>query len=283
MKRLIVNADDFGLHTNINKGIIKGYREGFITSTSIMPSAPAYEEAVKLAKENPGLGIGIHLTLVGGVAPVLPADKVSSLLDENGLFLPDYGAFAKRFYLGKVRESELEAELRAQIERAMGDGLNITHIDSHQHLHVLPVLNRLVLKLGSEYNIKGMRIPHEPYLFKGGFEAGLGRMIGKCGLSFCASMATMGAKDEGILYPDCFFGMLAGGNLNEELIGNILYALPEGTSEIMTHPGLKKNELDKVFSWNYHWEDELQAFLSEKNKAILKKEHIALINFGGLD
>lgn len=283
MKRLIVNADDFGLHTQINKGIIKGYREGFITSTSIMPSAPAYEEAVALAKAEPGLGIGIHLTLVGGVAPVLPVNKVRSLVDDDGVFLPDYGAFAKRYYTGGVAASELEAELRAQLERAMSAGINITHIDSHQHLHVLPLLNKLVLKLSSEYNIRRMRIPCEPYFFKGGFEAGLGRMIGKCGLSFCASLAAMGAKANGISYPDSFFGMLAGGNLNEVLIANILRSLPDGTSEIMTHPGLYKRELDKVFSWNYHWEDELQAFLSEKNKAILKQEQIALINFGGLD
>lgn len=283
MKRLIVNADDFGLHTEINKGIIKGYREGFITSTSIMPSAPAYEEAVALAQDNPNLGIGIHLTLVGGVAPVLPAARVSSLLDDRGVFLPDYGAFAKRYYTGGIKNTELESELRTQIERALESGLNITHLDSHQHLHVLPVLNRLVLKLSCEYNIKRMRIPCEPYFFKGGFEAGLGRMIGKWGLSFCASMASMGTKDAGISYPDCFFGMLAGGNLNEELIGNILRSLPDGTSEIMTHPGLNKGELDKHFSWNYHWEDELQAFLSEKNKALLKQEQIALINFGGLD
>ena len=86
MKKLIVNADDFGLHPLINAGIIKGYKEGFITSTSLMPSAPCWQEAVKLAQENPQLGIGVHLTLVGSVAPVLPAAKVSSLLDEQGLF-----------------------------------------------------------------------------------------------------------------------------------------------------------------------------------------------------
>lgn len=283
MKRLIVNADDFGLHTQINNGIIKGYREGFITSTSIMPSAPAYKEAVALARENHGLGIGIHLTLVGGVSPVLPRNRVTSLLDAEGVFLPDYGAFAKRYYSGGIKSSELESELRAQIERVLESGLNITHLDSHQHLHVLPGVNRLVLKLGCEYNIRRMRIPYEPYLFKGGFEAGMVRIIGKCGLSFCASLASMGAKDSGIVHPDYFFGMLAGGNLNEELVGNILCSLPDGTSEIMTHPGMNKCELDKHFNWNYHWEEELQAFLSEKNKALLKEERIALVNFGGLD
>ena len=97
LKQLIVNADDFGLHTLINQGIIKGHREGFITSTSIMPSATAYDEAVELALANPNLGIGIHLTLVGGVQPVLPKDKIASLVDAEGRFLPDYVAFAKPF------------------------------------------------------------------------------------------------------------------------------------------------------------------------------------------
>ena len=84
MKKLIVNADDFGLHTLINQGIIKGYREGFITSTSIMPSADAFDEAVTLAQDEPKLGIGIHLTLVGGVKPVLPKEKIASLVDAEG-------------------------------------------------------------------------------------------------------------------------------------------------------------------------------------------------------
>ena len=189
MKQLIVNADDFGLHPLINAGIIKGHQEGFITSTSLMPSAPCWQEAVRLAKDNPRLGIGVHLTLVGGVPSVLPKEKVSSLLDDDGFFLPDYVAFAKRYYSGAVKRSELEAELRAQLERALSCGVNITHIDSHQHTHVLPGINSLVLKLSNEYNIIRVRIPKEGYFFTGGFQTGVGRLIGRSGLSFCADMA----------------------------------------------------------------------------------------------
>ncbi|MGM9583037.1 MAG: ChbG/HpnK family deacetylase [Phascolarctobacterium sp.] len=282
LKRLIVNADDFGLHTLINQGIIKGHREGFITSTSIMPSANAYEEAVALAKENPQLGIGIHLTLVGGVKSVLPKSKVSSLVDAQGLFLPDYVAFAKRLYTGGVKASELEAELRAQIEKALASGLNITHIDSHQHTHVLPGINGLVRKLCNEYNIKRERIPKEGYTFTGGFQAGFGRKIGRAGLSFCADLAAISANSSGIKHPDYFFGMLAGGHLTAELVGNIIRQLPEGVSEIMTHPGLKTAPLAKLFDWTYTWETELESYLSEENKELLKQYNVQLINFGDL-
>lgn len=282
MKKLIVNADDFGLHEEINKGIIKGYQEGFITSTSLMCSASAFENAVALAKENPGLGIGIHLTLVGSVPSVLPKEKISSLVNDKGLFPENYVAFAKMFYTGQVKMVQLELELRAQIEKALATGLNITHVDSHQHTHVLPGMTGLVVKLCNEYKIKNIRIPQEGYFFSGGFAGGLGRKIGRAGLSFCACLAAMQAKSAGLAYPESFFGMLAGGNLNETLVGNIITALPDGVSEIMTHPGLNKQELDKHFTWDYHWEDELNAFLSAKNKTLLEQHKVALMNFGGL-
>ena len=282
MKQLIVNADDFGLHPLINAGIIKGHQEGFITSTSLMPSAPCWQEAVRLAKENPRLGIGVHLTLVGGVPSVLPKEQVSSLLDDDGLFLPDYVAFAKRYYSGAVKKAELEAELRAQLERALNCGVNITHIDSHQHTHVLPGINSLVLKLSNEYNIIRVRIPKEGYLFTGGFQTGVGRLIGRSGLSFCADMAALRADSLGLRHPQHFYGMLAGGHLNAQLIANILRQLPEGVSEIMTHPGLDSAALGKAFSWQYHWREELDAYLDAGNKALLKELGIEPVSFAAL-
>lgn len=282
MKQLIVNADDFGLHPLINAGIIKGHQEGFITSTSLMPSAPCWQEAVRLAKENPRLGIGVHLTLVGGVPSVLTKEQVSSLLDDDGLFLPDYVAFAKRYYSGAVKKAELEAELRAQLERALSCGVNITHIDSHQHTHVLPGINSLVLKLSNEYNIIRVRIPKEGYLFTGGFQTGVGRLIGRSGLSFCADMAALRADSLGLRHPQHFYGMLAGGHLNAQLIANILRQLPEGVSEIMTHPGLDSAALGKAFSWQYHWREELDAYLDAGNKALLKELGIEPVSFAAL-
>lgn len=282
MKQLIVNADDFGLHPLINAGIIKGHQEGFITSTSLMPSAPCWQDAVRLAKENPRLGIGVHLTLVGSVPSVLPKEQVSSLLDDDGLFLPDYVAFAKRYYSGAVKKAELEAELRAQLERALSCGVNITHIDSHQHTHVLPGINSLVLKLSNEYNIIRVRIPKEGYLFTGGFQTGVGRLIGRSGLSFCADMAALRADSLGLRHPQHFYGMLAGGHLNAQLIANILRQLPEGVSEIMTHPGLDSAALGKAFSWQYHWREELDAYLDAGNKALLKDLGIEPVSFAAL-
>lgn len=281
MKQLIINADDFGLHPLINKGIIEGHTRGMLTSTSIMPSAPYFDEAVLLAKANPDLGIGIHLTLVGGVRPVLQSG-IDSLLTNDGVFPEDYTVFAKKWYTGSIRKSELERELRAQIEKVLTAGIKPTHIDSHQHMHVLPGIAGLVIRLCGEYGITKIRMPGENIFWSGGFNAGLGRKAGRDGLSFCTALAKRKARKAGLIFPEHFFGMLAGGNLNEQLVKNILLKLPDGTNEIMTHPGSDNVLLAQSFKWGYHWHDELNAFLSEGNKKIAEKEGIKLINFGRL-
>ena len=281
MKQLIINADDFGLHPLINKGIIKGHSEGIITSTSLMPSAPYFDEAVQLAKANPSLGVGIHLTLVGGVRPACNGG-VNSLLTAEGVFAEDYTVFAKKWYTGSIKKNELVKELETQIEKVLAAGIKPTHIDSHQHMHVLPGIAGIVVRLCEKYGIKKIRMPGENIFWSGGFEVGMGRKIGRDGLSFCAMLAKGKAQSAGLIYPQHFFGMLAGGNLNAELVKNILLNLPEGTSEIMTHPGFDSTELAKHFTWGYHWQDELGAFLSAENKEIVREHGIKLINFGGL-
>lgn len=282
MRKFIVNADDFGLHEEINKGIIYGYQNGIITSTSLMCSAPAFSDAVALAKANDGLGIGIHLTLVGGVKTVLPQEKLATLVDADGRLPADYISFSKKFYTGGIRLAEIEAELRAQIERALTSSVNVTHVDSHQHTHVLPGIGALVLKLCSEYNIKKVRVPGENIFFKGGFNAGAFRHIGRCGLTACAYVFSLQAQKFGCLFPRHFFGMLAGGNLNTELVGRIIASIPDGVSELMIHPGMGQSVLQKEFSWGYNWGNELQACLAMLNKDLLAQRGIKMINFGDI-
>ena len=249
MKQLIINADDFGLHPLINRGIIKGHSEGIITSTSLMPSAPYFDEAVQLAKANPSLGVGIHLTLVGGVKPACTSG-VNSLLTAGGVFAEDYTVFAKKWYTGSIKKNELVKELETQIEKVLAAGIKPTHIDSHQHMHVLPGIAGIVVRLCEKYGIKKIRMPGENIFWSGVFAAGMGRKIGRDGLSFCAMLAKGKAQSVGLVYPQHFFGMLA--------------------------------ELAKHFTWGYHWQDELGAFLSAENKEIVREHGIKLINFGGL-
>ena len=260
MKRLIVNADDFGLHPLINKAIYLGCKNGLIKSTSIMAGAAFFDEAAELAADCSDLGVGIHLTLVGGIQPVFKRQN-STLLTANGVFVDDYIQFAKRWYTGKIVKQEVVDELKAQIEYVLSKDLRVTHLDSHQHLHILPGISEMVLDLCSEYNIKKMRMPGESMLWSGGFTAKIARVVGRDGLSLCTALARYKADLAGIIYPQHFFGMLAGGHLNAALVAKIIASLPEGSTEIMTHPGLSSEKLAASFSWGYHWEDEYNAFV----------------------
>ena len=173
MKRLIVNADDFGLHAAVNHGIRDAYSGGIVTSTSLMAVGAAFDEAVAIARDCPELGVGVHLTLVGA-RPV--ASAVASLVDGKGDFCASYPVFLRRYLQGTIRRDEVARELAAQIEKVTQAGIRPTHLDSHQHLHVVPGISAIVLDLARRFAIPAVRIPAEPLGFFGGLSPSVGRV-----------------------------------------------------------------------------------------------------------
>ncbi len=278
MRRLIVNADDFGLHAAVNRGILAAHTEGIVSSTSLMAGGAAFDDAVRIARHCPQLGVGVHLTLVGA-RPVLPVAEVSSLLDEAGDFYGSYPLFIKRFLRGKIRLAEVERELAAQIDRVRMAGIQPSHLDSHQHLHVLPGIGGLVLDLARRFSIRAIRIPAEPVAFIGATPATVGRLVGRGGLTMLANLFRQHAAAAGIRTSDNFFGMLAGGQLTEPAILAILRRLPPGDSELMTHPGFADESLADAFRWDYQWDAERQALTAPAVRALLAERQIRLISF----
>lgn len=280
MKKLIINADDYGLHEFINQGIMEGAMHGCISSTSIMPVAAAFEHAVNLLNTNENsVGVGVHLTLVAA-SPILEPQKISTLVDAEGNFASAYPAFIKKYICGTVRLAEIYQEFYAQIAKVKSTGIPITHLDSHQHLHVLPGMIDVVIALAKEFKIKAIRIPAEDYLFF--HEFSFGRYIGKCGLSFLAQIARKKLKKANIVSPDYFWGMMAGGNMNEATLAQIISQLPNGVNEIMVHPGYNTGELRKLFDWQYHWDQELSALTDKNLLNSLRHNKIELVSFGAL-
>lgn len=282
MKKLIINADDFGIHESVNNAVIQGYRQGCLTSTSLMPSGRAFNEAILFAAKNPGLGVGIHLTLVAE-APVSNPDHIPSLVDNTGYFAPQYPQFLVRYIMGKISRDEIRRELFAQVQKVVSTGLKISHIDSHQHLHIFPGILDIVIEIAKAYNIKAIRIPDEPYFFWGGYPFSPFRAIARAGLTFLARIARYKSIKNGIAAPHHFFGMLAGGNMKEEYLANILDQLPDGVSEIMVHPGSDATALQETYQWHYHWEQELFALTSDRIGNLLKTRDIHLVSFGELN
>lgn len=278
MKRLIINADDFGLHEAINKGIIEGHKNGCITSATIMPGGNAFEHAIRLVSDNTKLGVGIHLSLVGAKTVAKP-EAVPSLVDDSGLLPKQYPVFLRSLASGRINLSDVRRELAAQIEKTFAAGIKPTHLDSHQHMHVVPGVIDIVIQLANEYGVKALRIPDEPYFFFGGYRCGLGRFFGRCGLAALATLARKKARKSGLIVPENFFGMLAGGNMDEKKLLNIVNQLPDGSSEIMLHPGLDDRLLNSVYGWQYNWQSELAAVTNPALKNLIRSKQVELISF----
>lgn len=281
MNRVIINADDFGIHTEVNHAVIEAYEKGVLRSASLLASGAAFEEAVTLAKQCPGLGIGIHLCLVGSLPPVLSPQEVPTLVDKDGLVAESYIPFIRRVMEGKIDYEQVYRELDAQMEKIMAQGLPITHVDSHQHMHILPPIWAIVQTLMKKYGLHRLRVPRESYMFKA-FSAGPVRVMGRNGLTFLANKVMADVKRLHFTTTDYFWGMADGGNMNVHNLSYILQRMPFGVHEIMMHPGRSNAALSQVFSWGYHWEDEFHALVSPTTQKLMKERHIEPIHYGML-
>jgi predicted glycoside hydrolase/deacetylase ChbG (UPF0249 family) len=218
LRRLIINADDFGFTRDVNAGIVHAHRSGVLTSTTLMANGEAFEDAVRLAKETPTLDIGAHLVLVQG----------QSLLD--GQPLPEtplqlLGVLAKRGL-------NVYAELKAQIEKIRDNGLRISHLDSHKHTHLVPAVFRTVVKLADEFGIRWVRLPLDSTVR-------LGRLSCAVGNRYYRRFA----DGKNVRMTDQFLGFRLTGSLTEETFAEALNKLEDGTAEFMCHPGYLGDEL----------------------------------------
>jgi hopanoid biosynthesis associated protein HpnK len=283
MKRLIVNADDFGLTEGVNRGIVKAFRQGIVTSTTLIACGRAFDHAVLLARENGGLATGVHLTLVEE-KPVSRAAEVPSLVSQNGNFHRDYASIAGRLLTGRLRMSEVRQEFRSQIEKCLAHGIVPTHLDSHQHLHVLPGMADTVIGLAREYRIPAARCPDEKsFPMKGGRSGFNMRELKRMALAWMAGRAGKKFQRNGISTTDRFYGMSCSGHLNREIIANLLKGLPAGTSELGCHPGVLDPEMTSRYAhWGYRWEEELEALTDPAVRALIEQLGIQMINFHDL-
>lgn len=277
-KQLIINADDFGIHPAVNEAVHKAATEGILTSTSLMAGGDAFDEAVEMARSMPSLGIGIHITLVGGIKPVLPPSEVPSLTWDNGVFCHDYGKLIVRDLEGKISLSEVYAEWDAQIQKIMNTGLPVTHMDGHQHMHMWPHFYPIARDLAKKYHISCMRVPDEDVLF-GMKDGHIIRWAAKNGLSLLSRMHRPDLKKNHIRTNDHFFGMLYGGHLSPERFAKFILQTKPGITEIMCHPSADTLAMEDTFHWGYHGEDELAGLLADINRELIEKKQISLISY----
>jgi len=281
LKQAIVNADDFGLTTEINQGIIRAFKEGIVTSTSLSANGVAFLEAVAFIKTTPPLDVGIHLTLVEE-RPVLPPQTIPSLVDNTGRFRKKAQIFFVDYLKGKISMQEVKREFHAQAKKILDQGISITHIDSHQHIHILPKIADITIELAEEYGIKFIRYPKEDMEFRNILSVRkIKRLVQQMAVNFFCFYSRNRLKNYSL---DHFFGFYDGGHLDKEKFINIFRKMGRGTSELMCHPGLGENPNTPsgYADWDYAWGEELNSLLDEEIKEVISRENIQLIHFSRL-
>lgn len=276
LRYIIINADDFGRHVEINRAVEEGLVHGCLRSATVMPGGAAFAGAIDIARRHEELGLGVHFTLVDG-HPILPPEEIPSLVGSEGDFLPDHTALLKRYLKGGVNLEEVQRELAAQLQKIEATGIPISHVDSHQHMHTLPGIIDIVLDLAARAGIRAVRTPRTP-LFAGAF-GGLGQLVGRLGLSTLARLAACKAHRRGLLTPDNFAGIVAGEAVSEGELLHLIAHLPQGTTEVMMHPGMKNDVLQEDSGWQHDFEAELAAILSPRVGEALRKAEVEPVNF----
>ncbi len=287
MKQLIVNADDFGLTVGVTQGILDSHREGIVTSTTLMANGAAFEFAAAAGRGVPSLGVGVHLNLSEGV-PISPAWRIPTLVDRRGRLHLTPGRLFEGLLSGDVHLEEVETELRAQISMVIRAGISPTHLDGHKHVHVLPGVDDIVIRLAREFEIASLRCPRErrPGLLnvvRGTKSAGssvLRQYLVARGVSAFAGRFRQKLDDAGLYCPRHFCGLSETGFLNTRLIRQILDRLPEGTSELMCHPGYADASLAETGTrLLVEREVEVSALCSPRLKALFENSGIGLVSY----
>jgi chitin disaccharide deacetylase len=268
VRRLIVNADDFGAAPEVNEAVELAHREGVLRSASLMVGAAAAGDAIERARRLPALAVGLHLVLVHG-RPVLPPERVPDLVDERGEFLVDLVRAGFRFFLRLGVRAQLAAEIRAQFERFAQSGLALDHADAQSHMHVHPTVFAAMLRIGREYGLRAVRIPREPF---GGTRS----------IAPWLALMRARARRSGIATNDYAFGVNEAGALTEQRVLGILEALPSGVTEIFFHPATAPFAGADRGTERFQWTEELAALTSPRVREAIARNGIEHVTYGEL-
>lgn len=288
MKNLIVNADDLGWTEGVNRGIAEAHHNGIVTSTSLLANGAAFATAVGLARSTPGLGVGVHLNLTDG-APVAPRELVASLLNEAGEFEGGPEGLLLRIATRDVTLREVEQEWDAQIEKVREAGIQPTHLDGHKHVHMLPGLFEIALRLAKRYGVGAMRVAHEASSLRAALSAGdelhatvvLKQGVQARGLKLLARDAREQAGRAGISTADYFCGIAQTGEMTKEGVARLLRSLPEGTTELMCHPGYADEDLQNTATrLQGSRQTELEILTDVGIRNLVASQGIRLIDYG---
>jgi len=279
-RQLIVSADDFGLSAGVNAGILSAHLDGILTDASLMVGGAAFADAVEVARATPTLSVGLHLVLVQGRATA-PPSAVPGLVDHDGMFRNQPVLNGFRYFFTPGVRVQLEREIRAQLERYLSTGLQLSHVDGHLNIHMHPTVLAVLLKVAPEYGIRALRLPREP------LDISL-RLDGRQRVRKVMEAVTFRAlvrwamprlTAHGMRHPDQMFGLHQSGHMTEPYLLGVLEALPPGVTEIYCHASKVDAEAARWRPTDYESEAELAALTSPRVGAALAAAQVVRISY----
>lgn len=270
-RRLIVNADDFGRSSSINRAVVDAHQRGILTTASLMVNGEAFDEAVQLAKSNPRLGVGLHLTLCCGSA-TLPPESISKLVNRRGEFRESPVAAGMVYFFSTEARRQLRREIAAQFDRFEQTGLTLDHVNGHLHFHLHPAVFQILKDEVRKRRVRSMRLTRDPGTID--LPLGSGRWFYRLShwviFRLLSAMAHPFFASSGMARTDYVFGLLENARVDADYVQRLLPKLPAGTSELYSHPSLDE------------FRNEYEALLSPEVQRVLKEENITLIRYQDL-
>lgn len=287
MRRLIVNADDLGLTEGVNRAILETHHNGIVSSATLMANGAAFDHAVELARSAPELSVGCHVVLVDGV-PVMERETASSLLSKRTSrteFPRQLSTVAMRAVLGRLDREQMVAEIVGQVRKIRSAGIQVTHFDTHKHTHIFPaVLDALIgaaLICGvpalrnpivPDHPMEAMELARRPGLWK---RYGQVKMLRQFGKRFRERV-----KRAGLMTPDGVIGVVETGSFDRALLVEAIENLPEGTWELVCHPGYDDDELRSVGTrLTESREEERRLLTSPEMRELLEERGVRVISY----
>ena len=270
-RRLIVNADDFGLSPSVNEAVIRAHRDGILTTASLMVNEPGFDEAVQLAKRNPQLGIGLHLTILMGHA-ALPPDNIPDLVNGRGEFSNSPTGVGLRYFFQRGLREQLRAEIHAQFKKFHATGLKLDHVNGHLHLHLHPTIFKILMEDSEKLGITHLRLTRDCLARSRRMSHGhrFYKFSHAAIFEYLSRRAQKVLATKKINHTQITFGLFQDSQANEEYVLKLLPELPAGDSELYSHPSLDK------------FKHEFDALISPRVKALGQKLGIEFIRYQDL-
>jgi chitin disaccharide deacetylase len=288
MRKLIINADDFGLTTGVNSAISECAERGVLRSATIMANGPAFDDAVRTAKNTADLGVGIHFVLTG-LKPLSSPETLPELAGRTGIFPSSPWELLKTVFTKKRVREEIKKELLVQTEKVFDSGITPTHFDTHKHVHIIPAVLDVLLEIANRFSVNWIRNPFDsPGAWRFLFDIEKnrrGEFLKQYGNVLCSRVSRHSfmsrVRGSAVRTPQSFHGVSVTGIMNEKVLARMAENLEPGINELMTHPGILDTDLAQQKTRLLRSREvEKDLLLSETVKRAFDNNGIVLSNFG---